>query len=195
MENSILKRVITTSIVTLFNPISPVITLGIVWLLTILVTEPKPSFPRFINYMINNPIAIMMFILFWLIFSMIYTEQRNSIIKLTDEINIKNEIIKEKEAQLNHTAGIILNRSGDFARFNKLLRFDNALKGFVQNNILVESGQIYAYSIKRINRDVIIKVSYESGYVYDNIDINNLAQTYYELDYADYNQLKDIVNI
>ena len=39
------------------------------------------------------------------------------------------------------------------------------------------------------------KVSYESGYVYDNIDINNLAQTYYELDYADYNQLKDIVNI
>lgn len=59
----------------------------------------------------------------------------------------------------------------------------------------MESSQIYTYSIKRIKRDVIIKVAYESGYVYDNIDINNLAQTYYELDYTDYNQLKDIVNI
>lgn len=194
MENFILK-VIKNSIVTLLNPVSPIITLGIGWLLTILVTEPKPNFPKIINYMIKNPIAIMVFILFWLLFSVIYTEQRNNIIKLNELISIKDEVIKEKETQLNHTAGIILNRSGDFARFNKLLRFDNALTGFVQNNILVESSQIYAYSIKRIKRDVIIKVSYESGYVYDNIDINNLAQTYYELDYTDYNQLKDIVNI
>lgn len=190
-----MKRIIKNSIITLLNPISPIITLVIGWLLTILVTEPKPNFPRFINYMISNPAAIMMLILFWLVFSVIYTEQRNSIIKLNEEIRIKNEIIKEKETQLNHTAGIILNRSGDFARFNTLLRFNDALKGFVQNNILVESSQIYTYSIKRIKRDVIIKVAYESGYVYDNIDINNLAQTYYELDYTDYNQLKDIVNI
>lgn len=170
-----MKRIIKNSIITLLNPISPIITLVIGWLLTILVTEPKPNFPRFINYMISNPAAIMMLILFWLVFSVIYTEQRNSIIKLNEEIRIKNEIIKEKETQLNHTAGIILNRSGDFARFNTLLRFNDALRGFVQNNILVESSQIYTYSIKRIKRDVIIKVAYESGYVYDNIDINNLA--------------------
>lgn len=190
-----MKKIIKSSIITLLNPISPVITLVIGWLLTILVTEPKPNFPQFINYMIKNPVAIMFFILFWLVFSIIYTEQRNNIIKLDETIRIKDEVIKEKETQLNHTAGIILNRSGDFARFNKLLRFDDALRGFVQNNILVESSQIYTYSIKRIQRDVIIKVSYESGYVYDNIDINNLAQTYYELDYVDYNQLKDIVNM
>lgn len=79
--------------------------------------------------MISNPAAIMMLILFWLVFSVIYTEQRNSIIKLNEEIRIKNEIIKEKETQLNHTAGIILNRSGDFARFNTLLRFNDALRG------------------------------------------------------------------
>lgn len=190
-----MKRIIKNSIVTLLNPISPIITLGIGWLLTILVTETKPHFPKFINYMISNPIAIMAFILFWLIFSVIYTEQQNTIRNLNEIISRKNEVIKEKEIQLNHTAGIILNRSGDFARFNMLLRFNDALKGFVQNNILVESAQIYTYSIKRINTDVIIKVAYESGFVYDNIDINNLAQTYYELDYADFIQLKDIINI
>lgn len=195
MEQYPLRRIIKLTIISLLNPISPIITLVIGWLLTILVTEPKDTFPDFINYMIKNPIAIMMFILFWLIFSVIYTEQKNTITKLNETINIRNETIKEKETQLNHTAGIVLNRSGDFARFNMLLRFNDALMGFVQNNILVESSQIYKYSIKRIDKDVIIRVSYESGYVYDNIDINNLAQTYYELDYKDYNQLRDIVNI
>ncbi|MCM1155753.1 MAG: hypothetical protein NC489_26430 [Ruminococcus flavefaciens] len=190
-----MKKIIKNSIIALFNPVSPAITLVIGWLLTILVTEPNAAFPDFINYMINNPIAIMIFILFWLVFSVIYTEQREHITKLCETIRIKDEVIKEKETQLNHTAGIVLNRSGEFARFNKLLRFDDALTGFVQNNILVESAQIYTYSIKRIKRDVIIKVSYEAGYVYDNIDINNLAQTYYELEYIDYNQLKDIVNM
>lgn len=137
----------------------------------------------------------MVFILFWLVFSIVYTEQRNNIEKLNSIIKIKDEIIKEKENQLNHTAGIILNRSGDFARFNKSLRFNDALAGFVQNNVLVESAQIYTYSIKRIKQDVIIKVSYDSGYVYEDVDINNLAQTYYELNYADYTQLKDIINM
>ncbi len=192
---AVLKRIIKNSIITLLNPISPVVTLVIGWLLTILVTEPKAEFPRAINYMINNPIAIMMLLLFWLIFSVIYTEQRNSITKLYETLGTKEEIIKEKERQLNHTAGVILNRSGDFARFNKLLRFNDALAGFVENNVLIESAQIYAYSIKRIKRDVIIKVCYESGYVYEDIDINNLAQTYYELDYADYTQLKDVINM
>lgn len=190
-----MRRIAKNSVITLLNPISPIITLGIGWLLTILVTEPNPNLPGFINYMINNPIAIMLFIVFWLVFSVIYTDQRNSITKLNEEINVKNEIIKEKETQLNHTAGIILNRSGDFARFNMLLRFNDALTGFVKNNVLVESAQIYTYSIKRISNEVIIKVSYEFGYVYDNIDINNLAQTYYELDYDDYALLKDIVKM
>lgn len=87
----------------------------------------------------------------------------------------------------------MLNRSGDFAKFNKALRFNDALFGFVQNNKLVESAQIFQYSIKRINNTVIIKVIYDSGYVFEDVDINNLAQTYYEFDYLDYNKLCDII--
>ncbi len=188
-----MRKVIKNAIFTLLNPISPVIILIVGWLLTVLVTQPNEKFPYFINFMIENPFIIMVFIIFWLVFTLVYTELINRIEILKKEIRDKQEIIKEKEAQLNHTSGIILNRSGDFAKFNKSLRFNDVLLGFVQNNTLVESAQIYQYSIKRINNNVIIKVVYDSGYVYEDIDINNLAQTYYEFDYLDYNKLCDII--
>lgn len=188
-----MRKIIKHAIIKLFNPISPVVTLIIGWLLTILVTQPNEKFPSLINFMIKNPFIILVFIIFWLIFSIVYTELVNQIENLKKEIENKQEIIKEKESQLNHTSGIILNRSGDFARFNKSLRFNDVLLGFVQNNTLVESAQIYQYSIKRINNTVVIKVVYDSGYVYEDIDINNLAQTYYEFDYLDYNKLSDII--
>lgn len=163
------------------------------WLLTILVTQPNDNFPEFINFIIIHPIVIVIFIACWLWFSIIYIGLTNKIDNLECELQNKKEIIKEKEMQLNHTTGIVLNRSGDFAKFNKSLRFNDVLYGFVKNNTLVESAQIYQYSIKRIKNNVIIKVTYDSGYAYEGIDINNIAQTYYEFDYLDYNRLKDMI--
>lgn len=188
-----MKKTIKNAIVALLNPISPVVTLIIGWLLSILVTQPNENFPDIINGMIQNPFGIMAFIVFWLVFSVVYTEQQNRIERLQQEVSNKDEIIKQKETQLNHTSGIVLNRSGDFANFNKTLRFNDTLKGFVENSILVESAQIYRYSMKRTKDNVIIKVVYDSGYVYEDVDINNLAQTYYEIDYHDYNIIKDII--
>lgn len=190
-----MKRFIKQTIITLLNPISPIITLLIGWLLSILVTEPKDKFPCFINFLIVNPFVIIAFVVFWLFFSVIYTEQRNVIRILKKENDEKDEIIKEKETQLNHTSGIILNRSGDFANFNRQLRFNDALYGFVHNNTLVESAQIYSYSIKRMKDNIIIRVLYDSSCVYENVDINNLAQTYYEINYSDYTKIKDIILI
>lgn len=189
-----MKKILKNAIITLLNPISPIVTLVIGWVLTILVTQPNENLPSFINYMIENPFVILIFIIFWLIFSVVYTELMNRIESLKHEIEIKKETIKEKEEQLNHTSGIILNRYGDFASFNKSLRFHDVLSGFVTNNTLVESSQIYHYSIKRINKNIVIKVTYDSGYVYEDVDINNLAQTYYEFDYLDFNRLQDIIS-
>lgn len=188
-----MKNYIKNAILALLHPISPIVTLIVGWLLSVLVTEPNEKFPGFINSMIENPISILIFIIFWLIFTVIYTELQRKLEISEKEIVAKNETIREKEIQLNQTSGIVLNRSGDFANFNKILRYNDVLKGFVENNMLVESAQIYSYSIKRIDNKVIIKVNYDSGYVYENIDINNLAQTYYELDYIDYNTIKDII--
>lgn len=188
-------KYIKNIIITLLNPISPTVTLIIGWLLTILVTQPNDNFPYFINYMINNQIVIAVFIVFWLIFSVVYTELENQINKLEQAVNAKQEIIKEKEIQLNHTSGIILNRSGDFANFNRLLRFNEALKGFTENNTIVECVQMYSYSTKRVENRVIIKVVYDCSFCSDDVDINNLAQCHYDIDYNDYNTLKNIIQI
>lgn len=158
-------------------------------------TQPNENFPGFINYMIENPIVIAAFILFWLVFSVVYTELTNRINNLEKEINSKREIIKEKEIQLNHTSGIILNRSGDFARFNRLLRFEEVLKEFTENNTIVECVQMYSYSTKRVGNSVVIKVAYNCSFCSDGIDINNLSQCYYDIDYNDYHVIKDIINI
>ncbi len=61
-----MRQFIKNTIITLLNPISPIVTLLIGWLLSVLLTEPNPKFPAFINYMINNPMAIMIFVIFWL---------------------------------------------------------------------------------------------------------------------------------
>lgn len=181
-------------IVILLNPISPIMTLVVGWLLSIVVTDADEKFPEFINVLIEYPYIIVVFTVFWLIFSVIYTEKDNEIESYKKELELKEEVIRQKDSQLTHTAGVIVHRAGNFAQFNKLLRFNDALQGFVDNNPLVESAQIYNYSIKRIQDRIYIKVCYETGYTYEDIDINNIAQTYYVIDYKDYNTIRDIIN-
>lgn len=190
-----MKQIIKNVILSLLNPISPIVTLLIGWLLSILVTQPNENFPHFLNFMIENPIVIMVFVVFWLIFSVVYTELESRIEKLKQEVGSKQEIIKEKEIQLNHTSGIILNRSGDFANFNRLLRFNEVLKGFTENNTIVECVQMYSYSTKRVEDKVVIKVVYDCSFCSDGIDINNLAQCHYDINYNDYNTLKNTIAI
>lgn len=190
-----MRRLLKKIIRTLFNPISPFVTLAIGWILTILVTQPNENFPYFINYMIINQNVVITFIIFWLIYAIIYTDMQNEIMSLSKENETKKEIIKEKKRQLNDTAGIVFNRSGDFANFNRLLRFNETLKDFTENNTIVECVQMYTYSTKRVDQKICIKVVYDCGFCSDGIDINNLAQCHYEIDYNDYNTLKDIIDI
>ena len=188
-----MKKNMIKCLLIVLNPVSPVFTLIVGWMLTILVTEPNEKFPSVVNYMILNPLVIMIFIILWFVFTIVFTIMKNRMEELREELERKEVTIREKNSQLEQTSGIVLNRSGDFAEFNRQLRFNEVLKSFVENNMLIESAQIYTYSIKRIGEKVQIKVKYNTGYVYENVDINNLAQTYYEIDYKDYNRIKDLI--
>ena len=77
-------------ILVLLNPISPIVILIIGWLLTILVSQPNSKFPSFINYMIKHPVVIIVFIVFWLIFSVIYTGLQDEINSLTKQLDEKD---------------------------------------------------------------------------------------------------------
>lgn len=91
-----MKKIVKTTIIKLLNPISPIATLIVGWLLTVLVTQPNEKFPAFINFMIENPFIIMAFIILWLVFTIVYTELINRIDILQKELENKREIIKEK---------------------------------------------------------------------------------------------------
>lgn len=190
-----MKKIFKNTILALFNPLSPIVTLIIGWVLSILVTEPNDRFPQFVNYMIENPYVVIVFVVLWLIFTIIYTEMKNRIDRLEKISEKRREIIEEKDRQLRHTSGIVLSRSGDFANFNRLLRFNEVLRAFTENNTIVECVQMYRYSTKRVYNKINIKVTYDSGFCSDGIDINNLAQCHYDIDYNDYNTLKDIIEI
>lgn len=190
-----MRKIIKDAVLKLLHPLSPIVTLIVGWILTVLVTLPNKSFPNFINEMIEHKSAIMTFLILWLIFTVIYSALMDKIEKLNHGIHQAQEIIRQKETQLDHTSGIILNRSGDFADFSRLLRFNDALKGFTENNTIVECVQMYSYSTKRVNNKVVIKVVYDSNYCSDGIDINNLAQCYYDIDYKDYNTIKKVVSL
>lgn len=188
-----MSKIVKNTILTLLNPISPIVTLMIGWLLSIIISQPSEQFPPFINYMISNSYVVIFFIIFWLIFTVIYTELQNRNENLINEIKIRETEIKDKERQIKDSAGIILNKSGDFANFNRLLKFNEVLKGFTDNNTIVECAQMYSYSTKRVKDKIMIKVVYDCGYCSGGIDINNLAQCYYEIDYHDYITLKNNV--
>lgn len=190
-----MRKLIKDTIITLLNPISPLFTLLIGWVLSLLISQPNDQFPSFINFMIVNPYVVLFFLAFWLIFAVIYTELQNRNSALKNDIALKEELIKEKDRQLSESTSIILNRSGDFANFNRLIRFENVLKNFTDNNALVDCIQMYNYSIKKIENIIDIKITYDSGYCSEGIDINNIAQCYYKLNYNDYNIVKNIIGI
>lgn len=182
-------------LVALVNPVSPIVTLIVGFLLSIILEIPKENTPKIISVLIDNPVIIIAFLVLWLLMSVLYTIMSGQIEQNVKELAQKEEIIREKDNQLKHTSAIVLNRSGDFANFNRLLRFNEALEGFVENNTVVECVQMYSYSTKRIGKTISIRVNYDSGFCSDGIDINNLAQCYYDIDYKDYNTLKDIIDV
>ena len=76
-----MRKLIKDAILKLLHPLSPIVTLIVGWILTVLVTLPNDSFPNFINEMIEHKSAIMTFLILWLIFTVIYSTLMDKIEK------------------------------------------------------------------------------------------------------------------
>lgn len=184
----------------LFNPCSPIITLIIGWLLTLLVTSKESNdategmTKMLIDFFLEKKSFILILLACWLIITIMYTNNEQELMIKDDKIKELEKSILEKDNQLNQSSGIILNKYGEFARFNRKNRFNEVLESFVNNNDLVDSAQIYKYSSKFNNKDYLnIRLSYEEGYAYDGIEINNILQGYYKIGRKEYTKFKEIV--
>lgn len=197
-----MKDIIKKVFIVLLNPVSPIMTLIVGFLLSMLIAAPNDKLPSVINVLIKNPIIIAGYLFVWLVMAILYTildsRLKNKNQTIEEQLRVieeKNVELREKDNQLKHTSGIILNRSGDFAEFNRLLRFNEVLKEFTEHHMIVECAQMYTYSTKRVDNSVVIKVEYDCSYCSDGIDINNLSQCYYDIDYNDFHTIKDIISV
>lgn len=177
----------------LLSPYSPVITLLIGLFLTLLATGSE--LPWYIKIFVDNKTILLLIIIFWLIIAIMHTIYESDLNNTKEEIIKLKESIKEKNNQLNQSSGIILNKYGEFARFNKINRFDEILKSFVENNIGVDAVQIYKYSSKINGKTMKIRLNYEQGFAYEDVDINGLLQAYYTIDVECFDKINNIVDL
>lgn len=191
-----IKRIVKTLIDLIVSPVSPVLTLAIGWLLTISVTTTNTEFPFVINMMIQHRRILFLIVFVWLIFALAYQYHVNAIEEIRQENKILKAQITEKDRQLNTSSGIILNKFGEFERFKRIAMFEEAMKVIVDNSMIIESAQLYSYSILNHQKNKIrIKLNSVAGYVQEEVVINNILQTYYELEKDDYKKVRFIVEL
>lgn len=188
----------------LFNPYSPIITLVVGFLLTLIVTsiDDNSDLPIIVRLLLDNKYIIFILLIVWLISTIIYAKYEQEILEYDNDLKEKDseiltlqQSIQEKINQLNQSNGIILNKYGEFASFCKLNRFQDTLRGFVDNTIGIECAQIYKYSSK-INNDIMkVRVNYESGYAYEDLDINVILQSYFSIDILIYKRVEAIIDL
>lgn len=186
-ENEVIKS--------LFNPCSPIITLIVGWILTLLATSvgDNKDVHWFVKMLLDNKEILIIILGCWLILAIMYTTNEQKIYSKENDIKLLNKTIKEKESQLNQSSGIILNKYGEFYQFNRRTRFHEVLESFVNNNGIVDCSQIYKYSAKYDKDNINIKLSYEEGYAYEGIEINNILQMYYSINRDYYDRFNEIL--
>lgn len=142
-----IKQLIHFMFITFLNPLSPIATLLIGWLLTIYATPPSSNLPIIVIKCLENKNIIISLILGWLILSVSSYYYREQIDNLEKSLLEKETIIKQKNEQLQNSSAIIMNKYGEFHQFKTSTMFYEILQEFVNNMGTVDSAQIYSYSI------------------------------------------------
>lgn len=180
------------------NPASPLLTLLVGWLLTLYATVPGAELPYVVKFLLAHKAIIAYAIVLWILLACVYYYFSCKIKELEEKVLTQQASIQEKNSQLQHSAGIIMNKYGEFLGFKIHMMFQEALEEIVNNVDAIDSAQIYSYS-KSIKRaalllpEVVIKLENITGYASEGIDINQILQTYYHIDKTHYDRLQKIV--
>ena len=179
--------------INLWNPNSPIVILILGFMFTLLATGE--NLPWYIEALLDKKGIILLVVACWLISTVVHSRYEEAVNIQKREIIKLNETIREKQNQLNQSNGIILNKYGEFAKFNKMNRFDEILESFVENNIGIDAVQIYKYSSKINNKTMKIRIDYQQGFASEDVDINSLLQTYYTIDVECFEKINSIVSL
>lgn len=80
-------------------------------------------------------------------------------------MKIKEKIIDEKNRQIDTNSGVLINKYAELADFNRNHQLYKLLKDTVQDTYILQSSQIYKYTVNCLDKRCIVKVEYLIGYV------------------------------
>lgn len=134
------------------------------------------------------------------IFCYVYSDISNYITKKMENRieEIKGPLINENnelKSKLSTKAGSLIDTFSELQHFQEKEVLMKHLQEFTGNHEVVHSAQVYTYFKKIKEEKITIKVSYINGYAYENIDINAMIQTYYEMDLKIYQDIMKIMGI
>lgn len=175
------------------NPYSPMATLIIGGIITILATGD--DLPWYIKLFVNNKYILACVVLIWLAISIQYVSLNKTIVELSDDNSLLKRQLEDKDNQIEQNTAVLLNRYGELAKFNKRSRFYDVLRSFVDNHVEINSAQIYSYSSKITDECMTFKINYEEGYAYEGVELNNILQSYFSFKTETYNQFIEISSL
>ena len=161
---------------------------------TITIVEPSTSTPPWIKYLITNKPYAIAIIVVWLIIALIFIYYDNQKTRFEIRIGELSSMLEQQQNQIDQTTRLLSSKYGDFSMFARQLLFKSVLKEFVNGNPEIDSCQLYAYSLHRIGDDINIKIRDQGGYCCENVEINSIMQSYYELNYSDYSEFQSIMS-
>ena len=161
---------------------------------TITIVEPSTSTPPWIKYLITNKPYAIAIIVVWLIIALIFIYYDNQKTRFEIRIGELSSMLEQQQNQIDQTTRLLSSKYGDFSMFARQLLFKSVLKEFVNGNSEIDSCQLYAYSLHRIGDDINIKIRDQGGYCCENVEINSIMQSYYELNYSDYSEFQSIMS-
>jgi hypothetical protein len=144
------------------------------------------------KFSVDIPLIIMiLWISIWLFYIILSTKEES----LNNEIEEYEKKYKEEQRLREYDAGLLLSEYDNLIDYkNKEVLF-NIIRDFTLKNPLVHSAQIYKYSTKIHKKKVTSKIEYLIGYVDERIESNAIAQTYYTLDYKDYEDIITVIEL
>lgn len=174
---------------------SPIVTIFVGWLLTLIATPYSDMLPPAVQFCLTHKNILFALFLGWLVLDFIY-DHFHSIIAFKDselqKLISQNELY---ERNANLSANIILNKYGEFANFQRMGIFSDIFRRFVSGNVDIECAQIYRFETFYQESNVVIKINYIAGYVQEGTEINGIIQEYYYVDMEIAKELDEIVEL
>lgn len=119
---------------------------------------------------------------------------KNALDFKSKKIDELNQIIKNKDRQIEINSGILEGKYGEFAEAIYKDNISKVLNKAVKKFPLVEACHLYSYEYNRSKNNVDVKLNFLDGCEQEGVCINVLKQKYYSIDKDIFNKLEKLIN-